>query len=144
MNYFPLDPNLNVCRCSSNRTLIDGLNFNTRSNLCTLSEIGRFSISMQIALFRDRLLCTAGGGWGEVPRLKYLILILPIRISYIPMIPPSLTVNWHSYPPPPFLLYSVNGDWFPLCSRTKLFCSSPSSSYPMINRLVPQLEFIRG
>ena len=102
MNYFPLDPNLNVCRCSSNRTLIDGLNFNTRSNLCTLSEIGRFSISMQIALFRDRLLCTAGGG--EVSRLKYLILILPIRISYIPMIPPSLTVNWHSYPPPPFFI----------------------------------------
>ena len=66
MNYFPLDPNLNVCRCSSNRTLIDGLNFNTRSNLCTLSEIGRFSISMQIALFRDRLLCTAGGGGGGV------------------------------------------------------------------------------
>lgn len=84
-----------------------------------------------------------GGRGGGVSRLKYLILILPIRISYIPMIPPSLTVNWHSYSTPPFL-YSVNDDWFPLCSRTKLFCSSPSLSYPMINRLVPQLEFIRG
>ena len=86
-----------------------------------------------------------GGRGGGVSRLKYLILILPIRISYIPMIPPSLTVNWHSYSPPPFL-YSVNDDWFPLCSRTKLFCSSPppSRSYPVINRLVLQFEFIRG
>ena len=99
---------------------------------------------MQIALFPWPVIghCREGGG---VSRLKYLILILPIRISCIPMIPPSLTVNWHSYSPP--FLYSVNDDSFPLCSRTKLFCSfppPPSRSYPVINRLVLQLEFIRG
>ena len=142
MNYFPLDPNLNVCRCSSKRTLIVGLNFNTRSNLCTLSEIGRSSISMQIALFRERLLCTAGGG--GVSRLKYLILILPIRIfSYIPMIPPSLTVNWHSYSPPFFIL--CRRQLIPPLFPQKITLPPPPSrSYPVINRLVLQLEFIRG
>lgn len=84
-----------------------------------------------------------GAGGRGVSRLKYLILILPIRISYIPMIPPSLTVNWHSYSPPFFIL--CRRQLIPPLFPQKLLCPPPRSrSYPVINRLVLQLEFIRG
>ena len=86
-----------------------------------------------------------GGGGGGVSRLKYLILILPIRISYIPMIPPSLTVNWHPYSPPPFFILCQRRLIPPLFPhKIILLLPPPSSSYPVINRLVLQLEFIRG
>ena len=85
-----------------------------------------------------------GGRGGGVSRLKYLILILPIRISYIPMIPPSSTVNWHSYSPPLFILCQrrLIPPLFP--HKIILLLPPPSRSYPVINRLVLQLEFIRG
>ena len=80
---------------------------------------------------------------GGMSRLKYLILILPIRISYILMIPPSLTVNWHSYSPPLFILCRLRLIP-PLFPHKIILPPPPSPSYRVINRLVPQLEFIRG